>query len=1823
MSNTYRIRTQVGVDKSIKLLLDQDFEQLEILSLKILSSQVYNRQCSDYGVIIGRISANNGLGLPNCKVSLFIPLSSQDEENPVISTLYPYKSLSDVNEDGYRYNLLPYTKSYSAHVPTGSFPDREDALIDTNVIEVYDKYYKFTTQTNDSGDYMIFGVPLGSQTIHVDIDLSDIGEFSLSPQDLIREGVATESQVAGASFRSSSNLNSLPQIISFNRTINVDPFWGETDVCSIGITRTDFDITEESNVNITPTAIFMGSIISSGDDQSQKNNCKIKPKQGELCSLVTGPGEILAIRQTIQQDNQGRPILEVFELDSGGQVIDDNGTWLIDVPMNLDYVFTNEFGERVISNDPSVGIPTRGKYRFKIKWNQSPKLSEPIKRAYFLVPNIREYGWTSNGLDPGVSNPNVYKSYAFSLDWDEYVDPQAAIDCEDYFYLMSFNKVYTVTQLIDQYKRGYLPNRTISIKNILDDVCESENVKFPTNDAAYRFDSQYLLFIILLYIARPILYILLIVSHLLAGLLFVITFGTLWRRIANLRLPNLSYPDCDLCNCNEGGEATGPGPTAFQTAVDAELNQQGYLTPLWSFSQYTRPSGLWQEESWCPSVPGTAINFQPYDEISNPNGAGCGPFATICNPNDPNYLTFSEQLLLTGKPYNPGLPSPGTFVPQMQDLQNGRKIFTTSIPIFERLNLFNLKSAYYDGYIPRLYEIPAGSSFGGNWYPENNTVNVRNSYNPWGGGNRIRVSFRPTLNGYPDWTDPSYPFTYYDAWDSGYNKKYHFDSVTVLMVKPEKLGEFTPGKLVTFQNPELSSDTNLTGNTTNQFSGTATTGITINTGTTNIDVTWANFDGNGNSVTSYLINQGVDDAQFNRYPMDIEYFQVITAATISDLYGNMFNLNDDYIDPDYLSQFDRNYPTVGRSAPNYPGTLHHALFTRTNIVTMKTDNQFVRNNFCRGSRDDFFDMGTYRVSPALAFNNFENQVLVFLVRGVDPYSTRGEVEYDLSGVINPVLSPIYGRSPNPPGTGNRPNYFDCDPNNYPGCINSDPRYVVRGNNYKLNIPINGGIKNTKHNNNVDGYDPDSNQYLYYPSYHYKPTVGGTSSFISFTSGLPKYYSQLDKSTTYDYLDNARGVDDVTNNSQTSTNPPYLKLDSDVSHNNGSGLWEPPDDTEQLRNAFQVEFRRIRDLDSSGLRRPILNGDQDYRGVFKHKSPNIYYRSYWSNQIVEGGTFMNQVLCLNGGPGRCTLGPDLDPNDNRPKGVSYYYAPSYLLYNLTYDYTNTMASQGRIVMRSDRLPISTSYIQDLQNVYPLFSNPKFTVYTITEEDDGSGGVGGFGSNTSAPLNTPNFNDIAQTFEDIPEGLNILETFTCSMLVPLDCYQPNGDEISVVTPPSDCYENGVTDAFVMENGCYVLITAPILSIIKDFKLLSEWTNRLQITYAACRNVWSHMFTNNWINGTLYAFSFKNDTFFDGNNNPVRKYCKDTIILHPTNNYYYRSSPYYSGTTSILPRFVGSPPNNVDYGGNSRNLKFPTTIVDLGPRNDFTQELVYTNEYDGYIMNRLSETTYKDVSEILNLLIVNRLTNNSFIQDMLGGGGANALAYFNGRTSDGDKRFVDGDYAQMISISSELGVVEFESDNYPPIPSGQYPIYFVSTQSDDPVFGIFFSSDSQTRDYLSPKRLIINPLASPNSNCAFSNFFVYSQEVPFYQWSINNNENSPSSPYNNIFGSQSNNWYTSTLGNSFLSKPYQSMDRLDSSSRYFRSTSSFSRDSKGYIYSYDDINDEYNPSRSSWATNSPIPSAITVGAPFHFYFGLKKGKTAWDRFIKKWINFENITE
>ena len=75
MPKSYRIRTEIGQDKYVNVKLEQDFDQLEILSLKINESDIYTRVCSDYGVIVGRVLVNGGFGVPNAKVSVFIPLS--------------------------------------------------------------------------------------------------------------------------------------------------------------------------------------------------------------------------------------------------------------------------------------------------------------------------------------------------------------------------------------------------------------------------------------------------------------------------------------------------------------------------------------------------------------------------------------------------------------------------------------------------------------------------------------------------------------------------------------------------------------------------------------------------------------------------------------------------------------------------------------------------------------------------------------------------------------------------------------------------------------------------------------------------------------------------------------------------------------------------------------------------------------------------------------------------------------------------------------------------------------------------------------------------------------------------------------------------------------------------------------------------------------------------------------------------------------------------------------------------------------------------------------------------------------------------------------------------------------------------------------------------------------------------------------------------------------------------------------------------------------------------------------------------------------------
>jgi len=451
MSNTVRIRTTPnGPDKYLKVNLEQDFDFIEILSLKISQEDTYRKFCSDYGVVVGRVSINNGFGVPNAKVSVFIPLDEIDKQNPLIKGLYPFEVITDKDSEGIRYNLLPKNSETDneCYTPVGTFPAKREVLDNDTMLEVYCKYYKFTTTTNHAGDFMFFGVPLGNYTVHVDADISDIGIASQRPYDFISQGTPTKLFESPTKFKGGKNLNKLLQVKTLNAGVNVQPFWGDPENCQIGITRIDFDL----NTNIIPAAIFMGSIYGDQHKHSINKRCRPRKKLGLMCEQVTGPGSIDMIRKTLDGGT------EDFSVE-GGQLIDENGTWAFQVPCNLDYMVTAEDGSLIFSQDPNVGIPTRARVRFNIGMDETGGEGRIRTRARYLVPNNPQ----NANEDDYTFGPETKDSSFKDLYW---------------------NKIYTVSNFISRFQKFLTINKVGSrsitgIKSV--DECAGDKTPFPYN----------------------------------------------------------------------------------------------------------------------------------------------------------------------------------------------------------------------------------------------------------------------------------------------------------------------------------------------------------------------------------------------------------------------------------------------------------------------------------------------------------------------------------------------------------------------------------------------------------------------------------------------------------------------------------------------------------------------------------------------------------------------------------------------------------------------------------------------------------------------------------------------------------------------------------------------------------------------------------------------------------------------------------------------------------------------------------------------------------------------------------------------------------------------------------------------------------------------------------------------------------------------------------------------------------------------------------------------------------------------------------------------
>lgn len=647
MSDNIRINTTPGGgEKSVNLKIDQKFDFIEILSLKISQDEAYRRFCSDYGVVVGRVIVNNGLGVPNTKVSIFIPIDEEDKLDPEIFGLYPYEIVTDKDKDGIPYNLLQRNNrgKNECFTPVGTFPNKRQVQDNPEMGEIFCKYYKFTTTTNQSGDFMIFGVPVGTHYMHVEADLSDIGYLSQKPYDLIKEGVSEFKFESNTKFKGRDEDPKPTQIKTVSPiSVTVLPFWGDTEECEIGITRTDVDL----NTRIVPTALFIGSIFSDNEKNSVNKNCRPRKELGDMPDLITGEGRIEMLRKTPNGN------VERYDI-QGGELIDENGTWAYQVPMNLEYKITAEDGSLIPSNDPTKGIPTKGKYRFRISMGETGGEGRLRTRAKYLVPH----------------NPDNYQDSDYSFD---------NTTRDKHFAEMSWNKIYTVKNLLPRLQptRGVENRNFIGIKN----VDEGSNNPFPFN----RLDNDFNpLFIYLCIIINIISSLVVLINSILIPILNVIVlllnlilrvicnvlkvFSTLICNIVAPFRPGLSVCECKNSACigcleDDGGNCKKcsckeilPLIPYITLNCDSEtyapggykgLLPNGVKRRTWDSTQ--RFTGVQEEvgdDNLCPSPPpnGTTLNFH-YPDDGDP---GHGTLETI-PPGDAGFsdcvaITLAEQL---------------------------------------------------------------------------------------------------------------------------------------------------------------------------------------------------------------------------------------------------------------------------------------------------------------------------------------------------------------------------------------------------------------------------------------------------------------------------------------------------------------------------------------------------------------------------------------------------------------------------------------------------------------------------------------------------------------------------------------------------------------------------------------------------------------------------------------------------------------------------------------------------------------------------------------------------------------------------------------------------------------------------------------------------------------------------------------------------------------------------------------------------------------------------------------------------------------------------
>jgi hypothetical protein len=472
---------------------------------------------------------------------------------------------------------------------------------------------------------------------------------------------------------------------------------------------------------------------------------------------------------------------------------------------------------------------------------------------------------------------------------------------------------------------------------------------------------------------------------------------------------------------------------------------------------------------------------------------------------------------------------------------------------------------------------------------------------------------------------------------------------------------------------------------------------------------------------------------------------------------------------------------------------------------------------------------------------------------------------------------------------------------------------------RMNIPIQA----LPSSNGVSVQKHDNQNNISYSSYFYTPGIVGQTSpglnYSAYTTPNFGFYGALDSSVSTVY-----------------TNSPPLISTNYVQNISVNGL-------------TGVASKTTNRYYSASIADNYYDGSEDLSG----------------GAIMTKGNYVQTRICINFAN---TFSPKWGVYEYcdyaiwgfLPNSLPTYFSP--ILYPTSTGTSEVnMSNSTKIIMRTDRLP-SSDYIDDKEiltgSVSLLQQNAGFAVYPI----------GGAGYTFNNPTISLGADLVTADIEGQLAATNVLTTLgSCEEMVGLDCYSGNGVNFGV--------QLGCQAGDVVENGCYIMVNDPLFSLGQDLGTFAEWGFRFRFFYGLCRGVLSQSFMNNWVNGSLYAFPIQVDTYFNKLNQPENPRFADEVVYYEkdTKNFYYRSSPFrITGSTSGSGVFIGRPVTGLSAPVNRRNLLFPTTIINLGIKDDFYKEIIFDPSAKGYIMKSLAPTSYSDTSDLVNLFVNSRITD-----------------------------------------------------------------------------------------------------------------------------------------------------------------------------------------------------------------------------------------------------------